>query len=81
MVPEGRLRTKAMECKRGLVRVNADYKEGRILIRVTRDGHWIETFELAGVDEMDRRFRTPKRGEIVLDITIENAKLYSLEVT
>lgn len=51
------------------------------LVGVNHDGRRIETFELTGADELNRRFSTPKRGEIVLDVTIENAKVYSLEVT
>lgn len=51
------------------------------LVGVNHGGRRIETFELPVADEFDRRFRTPKRGEIVLDVTIENAKVYSLEVT
>jgi hypothetical protein len=77
----GRLRTRAMECKQGLVRVNADCKQGRILIGVTRDGRRVEAFELAGVDELNRQFRTSLRGSLALDLSIENAQLYSLEIT
>jgi len=79
--PNGHLRTKTMESNKGLVRVNADCTRGRLLVGVNHDSRRIKTFELTGADELDRRFRTPKRGEIVLDVTIENAKLYSLEVT
>jgi hypothetical protein len=79
--PKGRLRTKAMEGNKGLVRVNADCTRGRLLVGVNHDGRRIETFEMTGADELNRRFRTPKRGKIVLDVTIENAELYSLEVT
>ena len=79
--PNGHLGTKTMECNKGLVRVNADCTRGRLLVGVNHDGRRIGSFEMTGADELDRRFRTPKRGKIVLDVSIENAKLYSLEVT
>jgi hypothetical protein len=76
----GRLRTKAMECNQGLVRVNANCQQGRIRIDVTGDGRKIESFELAGADELAYRFRTSLRGSVVLEVSVENAQLYSLEI-
>jgi hypothetical protein len=79
--PSGRLRTKTMESPKGLIRVNADCSQGRIAVGVIHEGRRIKTLELAGSDTLDRRFQSAKRGEIILDVTVENAKLYSLEVT
>jgi hypothetical protein len=70
-----------MESPKGLIRVNADCSQGRIAVGVIHEGRRIKTLELAGSDTLDRRFQSAKRGEIILDVTVENAKLYSLEVT
>jgi hypothetical protein len=77
----GRLRSKPMKCRKGLIRINADCTGGRILVDVIHDGRKIKTLEMAGTDVPNRRLQTAKRGEIVVHVTIENAKLYSLEVT
>jgi len=36
---------------------------------------------MTGADELDRRLRTSLRGPLAFEVTIENARLYSLEVT
>jgi hypothetical protein len=77
----GRLQTKALECRKGLIQINADCTRGRIILNVIGDGAAIDAQEMAGIDSVDRRYRTPRRGPIVLDLIIENAKLYSLEVS
>jgi hypothetical protein len=77
----GRLRTKALECRDGLIRINADCTRGRIILKVIRDGEAMETHEVAGMDAVDRRYRSRQRGPVALDLTIENAKLYSLEIS
>jgi hypothetical protein len=76
----GRLRTQPMHCDSGLIRVNAHCAQGRVLIDVIHDGRKIKTRELAGGDFLDHRFQTAKTGEIILEITLQNASLYSLEV-
>ena len=79
--PKGRLRTKAMECNKGLIRINADCTQGRLVVGVNNNGSRLETFEMTGADELDRRLRTSLRGPLAFEVTIENARLYSLEVT
>ena len=76
----GCLQTKALQCRSGLIRINADCTKGRILVAVMREGRRIKTFELAGVNVLGRRFYTGTTGEIVLNVTIENARLCSLEI-
>jgi hypothetical protein len=78
---KGRFQTKPFESEKGLIRVNADCTQGRLLLDVIHHGRRIKTFELADANDLDRRFRTSLRGAVVLDITVENAKIYSLEVT
>ena len=75
----GRLRTKALQCNKGLVPVNADGTQGRLMVYVNSYGG-SETFELTDTDEVDRRLRISLRGSLPLDVSVENAKLYSMEV-
>ena len=77
----GCLRTKPMECRQGLIQINADCTHGRITVDLRHQGRTVKTVELAGSDSVDRKLRISKRGEISLNVTIENAKLYALEVT
>jgi hypothetical protein len=35
---------------------------------------------MAGIDALDHTLRTSLKGALVIKVTIENAKLYSLEV-
>jgi hypothetical protein len=79
--PSGRLRTHPIACRKGVIRLNADCSSGKIILGVNHDGCNVKSFELSGRDSVDQRFDTGRAGEMTLDVTIENAKLYSVEIT
>jgi hypothetical protein len=78
--PSGRLQTRKLALRKGLIRVNADCRRGRIAVGVDRDGRRIKSFELAGSDNVAQQFASRPGCEVSLDVRIENASLYSLEV-
>jgi hypothetical protein len=78
--PKGNFATEPLDSKKGQIKVNADCTRGKILIDVTDANRKAGSFELAGIDVLDHTLRTSLRGKIVLKVSIENAKLYSLEV-
>jgi hypothetical protein len=43
-------------------------------------GRKAKSFEIAGTDTLDHTLPASLKGKIVLKVTVENAKLYSLEV-
>jgi hypothetical protein len=77
---KGHLTTKALEIRRGRIRVNADCTRGKLLIDVVYAGRKAKSFEISGTDTLDHTLRAPLKGKIVLKVGVENAKLYSLEV-
>jgi hypothetical protein len=77
---EGRVTTKPIESKRGVIKVNADCTNGRTLIDVVRDSRKMKSFAIAGSDAVDRKLQTGVKGDIMLNITINDAKFYSIEV-
>jgi hypothetical protein len=76
----GRLVTRAMACRKGSIKVNADATEGKLKLTVKQNDRPLERFELTGVNVVDRTLRTRGREAISLEILIENARLYSVEV-
>jgi hypothetical protein len=72
--------TKPIESKRGVIKVNADCTNGRTLIDVVRDSRKMKSFAIAGSDAVDRKLQTGVKGDIMLNITINDAKFYSIEV-
>jgi len=77
--PKGHFTTKPLLSKNGRIKVNADCRRGKLLIDVVHAGRKAKSFEMVDADFLDHTLRTSIRGEIVLRISIENAKLYSLE--
>lgn len=77
---DGTLATTALDFHAGRIKVNADCRGGRIAIDVLQSGRAAETFILADVDAVERLLRTSVRGKAVLQINIQNAKLYSIEI-
>jgi hypothetical protein len=78
--PDGRLATAMLEIKTGSIKVNGDCTSGKILIDVLQPGHKIDSFSIAGIDALEYTFRTSVRGHASVQVSIENAKLYSLEI-
>jgi hypothetical protein len=76
----GTLTTIALDFHAGRIKVNADCRGGRITIDVLQSGRTAETFTLADVDALDRIFRTSVKGSSTLQINLQNAKLYSIEI-
>lgn len=77
---KGSMVTKTMICRKGTVRINADATGGRILIDLIKGGKRVESNRMEEIDSSDHLIQTPVRGEVELKISIEGAKLYSLEV-
>ena len=78
--PKGHFTTKALASPKGQIKINADCKEGKIRIGVVTAGKKEKVFELAGADALNHTVRTALKGTVILTVSIENAKLYSLEV-
>jgi len=76
----GHLWTKPLKSERGYVKINADTREGRILIDMIKNGRKAKSFAMAGTDALDYTVRTHLNENVVLKVYIEDAKLYSLEV-
>jgi hypothetical protein len=77
---KGYLTTKPLEIRRGQIRVNADCTRGKLLIDVVQATRKAKSFEIAGTDTLDDTLQTSLKGKMTLKVSIENAKLYSLEV-
>lgn len=73
--------TKPLTCRKGMIRVNADATEGRISIDLMKGNRLIQSCRVEGIDASDHLIRVGERGEVMLKISIERAKLYSLEVS
>ena len=78
--PHGRLTTTPLHSDKGIIKINADCRMGRLVIDVLRAGESAKSYTLAGIDALDHTLRTSLRGALILRVTIENAKLYSVEV-
>ncbi|MGH7871176.1 MAG: hypothetical protein ACREQO_03035 [Candidatus Binatia bacterium] len=77
---KGRLTTTPMESRRGHLKINADCTRGRVLVDVVQANRRARSFTLEGIDSTEQVFDTAIKGNVALEITIENARLYSLEV-
>src|SRR5581483_6336335 len=77
---EGTLTTRALELRAGRIKVNADCRGGRIAVAVLRSDGPAETFTLADVDAVEQIFRTSIKGKAGLQVNIQNARLYSIEI-
>ncbi len=77
---KGSLMTRPLRCRKGTIRVNADTTDGKILTDLIRGGQIVESYRMEGIDSSDHLIQTGVRGEVTLKISIEGAKLYSLEV-
>ncbi len=77
---EGTLTTRALELRAGRIKVNADCRGGRIAVAVLRSDGPAETFTLADVDAVEQIFRTSIKGNAGLQVNIQNARLYSIEI-
>ena len=76
----GRLTTKPLTSRKGQLKLNADATRGKLVIDVIHKGKKATSFEISGADSLSRIFRTSLKGRIALQISIENARLYSIEV-
>ncbi|WP_181071140.1 hypothetical protein [Candidatus Manganitrophus noduliformans] len=77
---KGTMTTKPLTCLKGTLRINADATGGRVRINLCKGGQPVESFRMEGIDSSDHLLRTGVRGEVTLKISVEGAKLYSLEV-
>ena len=77
---DGTLTTTALDFHTGRIKVNADCRGGRIAIDVRQSGRLAETFTLADVDAVEQIVRSTVKGNAGLQVSIQNAKLYSIEI-
>lgn len=77
---KGTMTTKPLTCRKGTLRINADATGGRVRIDLFKGGQPVESFRIEGIDSSDHLLRTGVTGEVTLKISVEGAKLYSLEV-
>jgi hypothetical protein len=78
--PRGRLTTAPLKSDRGIIKINADCTRGKVVIDVLQGSNNAKSYTMAGIDALDHTLRTSLKGALVIKVTIENAKLYSLEV-
>jgi hypothetical protein len=76
---KGSIVTKSLTLRRGTIQVNADATDGRISIDLTKKGETMESLQIEGINSSDHLVRTGVRGEVTLKISLQGAKLYSLE--
>ncbi len=77
---KGSMVTKPLTCHSGTVRMNADTTGGRVVIDLIKGGQPVGSYRMEGIDSSDHLIRTGVKGEVMLKISIDGAKLYSLEV-
>jgi|GEM_PF-940359 len=77
---KGSIATQPLIFRKGTIRVNADATGGRISVDLIKKGQAVESYRIEGIDSINHLLRTGVRGEGTLKISIEGAKLYSLEV-
>lgn len=78
--PRGHLTTAPLKSKKGIIKINADCARGKVVIDVLPGAGSAKSYTMARIDALDYTLRTSLKGTLVLKVTIENAKLYSLEV-
>lgn len=76
----GRLVTTPMESKKGRLKINADCTAGKIIVEIVQADRKVKSFTLAGIDDTEHALDLAVKGRVVLDITLESARLYSVEV-
>jgi len=76
----GRFTTVPLESPKGQIKINADCRGGRIVIDAISSESKTKCFAVAGSDALDHVLQTSLKGNVVLNVSIENAKLYALEV-
>jgi hypothetical protein len=69
-----------LESPKGQIKINADCRGGRIVIDAISSESKTKCFAVAGSDALDHVLQTSLKGNVVLNVSIENAKLYALEV-
>ena len=78
---DGQFTTEPLKTKKGRINVNADCSRGRIVINVMKAGVKKKSLEMAGLDSLNKVFRISPREKIALEVTIRNARLYSVELS
>jgi len=78
--PRGQLTTAPLKSDKGIIKINADYMTGKVVIDVLPGAGSAKSYTMAGIDPLDYTLKTFLKGTLVLKVTIENAKLYSLDV-
>jgi hypothetical protein len=76
----GALTTKPLVCRRGTIQINADTTDGRIVLDLRKEGETVESYRMEGINACDHLIRSGVRGEVTLKVSLQGAKLYSLEV-
>ena len=76
---KGSFQTKPLRSEKGIIQINADARKGRISIRPVQNGKAGPSSKMEGVDSGAFMLKSGVKGEIVLNVEIENANLYALE--
>ena len=69
-----------MESKKGRLKINADCTAAKIIVQIVQADRKVKSFTLADIDDTEHTLEMAVKGRVVLDITLENARLYSVEV-
>ncbi|MBI3803040.1 MAG: hypothetical protein HY282_04690 [Nitrospirae bacterium] len=77
---KGVMTTKPLDSQKGTIEINTDATQGRVMIDLMKGGRSIGLYRIEGLDASDHCIRTGVKGEITLKVSVEGAKLYSLEV-